>query len=300
MKGMIFNIQRFCVQDGPGIRTTVFFKGCPLRCAWCHNPESHRRQAEILYSPEKCVMCGGCAAVCPKELHRVDAGGHAYDRGACDGCGACAAVCPAGALELCGREAEADEVLSGVMRDLDFYRASGGGLTLSGGEPMAQPAFALALARGARAADVGVCLETCGCCAREDLAHMLPYVELFLFDFKLADGAAHRRWTGADNALILQNLAFLGESGARIILRCPIIPGVNFTTAHFEAVARLAASNRGVCQIDLEPYHPLGVEKARRLGRAAGFEEETFLERAQLENDARRLREAAGVPVSIL
>ena len=300
MRGMIFNIQRFCVQDGPGIRTTVFFKGCPLRCAWCHNPESHRQSAEILFNEEKCALCGACAAMCPKGLHRVDEDGHAFDRADCDGCGRCAGACPAGALELCGRWIGVDEALSLALRDAEFYSASGGGLTLSGGEPMAQPGFALALAKSAHEAGVHVCLETCGFCAQEDLERMLPCVDLFLFDFKLADAGAHRRWTGAGNAQILNNLAFLGEQGAQIVLRCPIIPGVNLEAAHFEAVARAAAANRGVLQIDLEPYHPLGIDKAQRLGRRPGFCDTAFLDREALEPHAQRLRALTGLPATII
>ena len=191
MKGRIFNIQRFCVHDGPGIRTTVFFKGCPLSCAWCHNPESQRARAEIFFSPEKCIGCGACVTACPKHLHAFSDTRHVYERAECDACGACAGVCPAGALEKCGREAEAGEILAQALRGADFYRSSGGGITLSGGEPMAQSEFALELARGAKAAGLHVCLETCGACPRAELERILPYVDLFLYDFKLADGEAH-------------------------------------------------------------------------------------------------------------
>ncbi len=213
-------------------------------------------------------MCGACAKACPKALHAVSAAGHIYERAACSACGACAAACPAGALELSGYETETGEVLAQVLRDAEFYRASGGGLTLSGGEPMAQPEFALELVQGARRAGLHVCVETCGCCARDALKLMLPYVDLFLYDFKLADGEAHRLFTGSDNALILDNLSFLSEAGAALILRCPIIPGVNFSDEHFEAVRRAAEMYPGIRGIDLEPYHDLGVEKALRLGRA--------------------------------
>ena len=267
MKGTVFSVQRFCVQDGPGIRTTVFLKGCPLRCAWCHNPESQKARAEILYSPQSCILCGACQKACPKGLHSFSAGEHTFDRASCDGCARCAAACPSGALERCGEEREVGEIIALALRDAEFYKTSGGGFTLSGGEPMAQPDFALALAREARNAHLSVCLETCGFCPREELARILPYVDLFLYDFKLADAEAHKKFTGRDNALILENLSFLGSSGARVVLRCPIIPGVNFTKAHFEAIAEIARTCPGLLSIDLMPYHPLGVDKEKRLGR---------------------------------
>ncbi len=299
MKGRIFNIQRFCVHDGPGIRTTVFFKGCPLSCAWCHNPESQRARAEIFFSPEKCIGCGACVTACPKHLHAFSDTRHVYERAECDACGACAGVCPAGALEKCGREAEAGEILAQALRDADFYRSSGGGITLSGGEPMAQSKFALELARGAKAAGLHVCLETCGACPRAELERILPYVDLFLYDFKLADGEAHRCYTGSDNALILENLAFLSRAGANMILRCPIIPGVNFTDEHFEAIARTVRENPGILKVDLEPYHPLGIDKARRLGRAAPYDKQDPPEKGRLREYAKRLEQATGIPVSL-
>ena len=300
MKGRVFNVQRFCLQDGPGIRTTVFMKGCPLRCAWCHNPESQSRQAEILYDASKCLACGACAAACPRGLHIVEDERHEYLRTGCDGCGACASACPAEALELCGREADSGDVLDTVTRDVDFYAASGGGMTLSGGEPMAQPEFALALARGAKDMGIHVCLETCGYCSREDFQKIMPHVDLFLFDFKLADGEAHRRYTGADNALILENLNYLNDAGAGIILRCPVIPGVNLTDAHFDAIAEAAKRHPRILGIDLEPYHPLGIEKARRLGRAAAYGETAFLPGDSLRDRARRLEAGCGVPVNVI
>lgn len=299
MKGVIFDIQRFCLQDGPGIRTTVFLKGCPLRCAWCHNPESQEARPQILYSERDCLRCGACAAACPRKLHLPENGRHAFDPSSCAGCGACAAACPAGALEICGRETDDGEVLAAAMRDADFYRESGGGITLSGGEPMAQSAFALAIARGAREAGSNVCLETCGFCGREELRRMLPYVDRFLYDFKLADSAAHRRMTGAGNARILDNLRFLGGAGADIVLRCPVIPGVNDTDGHFEDILRTALSVPGIRGIDILPYHPLGVEKARRLGRRDAVSMGDPPCREWLEEKARQLRKGAGVPVCV-
>ena len=298
MKGTIFNIQRFCVHDGPGIRTTVFFKGCPLHCAWCHNPESHRRQPEILYSAKDCIRCGACVAVCPERLHIVSSEEHRFDRSACMACGSCAAAWPAGALELCGKEVEAETILSQVLRDAEFYRASGGGLTLSGGEPLAQGAFALELACMAKQADLHVCVETCGYCSEDDLRRMLPYVDLFLYDFKTEDSSTHRHYTGADNLRINENLAFLNRSGASIILRCPIVPGVNLTDEHFGAIARITRKYAAIRQVDIEPYHPLGTDKLMRLDRAAAYHDEMPLRSQQIDPYLQELRSNVSIPVA--
>ena len=298
MEGMLLNIQRFCVHDGPGIRTTVFFKGCPLRCAWCHNPESHRRQPEILFSAKDCIRCGACAAACPQKLHAVDREEHFFDRSSCIACGECAAACPAGALELCGKWVGAEEVLSQVLRDGEFYRASGGGLTLSGGEPMAQSGFALELARTAKRAGLHVSIETCGYCAQEEFERILPYADLFLYDFKIEDSETHKLYTGKDNLLIKENLGFLSRAGAAVILRCPIIPGVNCTEEHFAAIAQAVKSHAGILQVDLEPYHPLGIDKLKRLDRPIPFDEKSPLSPKQIAPYQQKLQNSISVPVT--
>ena len=285
MDGVIFNIQRFCVQDGPGIRTTVFLKGCPLRCAWCHNPESHRKAPEMLFDAEKCILCGACAAACGR--HVIADGKHLFDREGCVGCGRCAQSCFTDALERCGRVASVQEVLDVVARDRDFYR-DGGGMTLSGGEPMLQPEFALALVRGAKDRGLHVCMETCGECAAEALRAVAEYVDLFLYDVKVLDEDLHRRYTGVSNRRILENLAMLDRMGKATVLRCPILPGINLDDAHFEAVAALAERMEHVQEIQFEPYHPLGVQKSMRLGREAAYAEREFLSRAEVEKFAAR------------
>ncbi|MBQ8611768.1 MAG: glycyl-radical enzyme activating protein [Oscillospiraceae bacterium] len=297
--GTIFNIQRFCTQDGPGIRTTVFVKGCPLRCAWCHNPESHRIAPEVMFSPEKCIGCGDCAAMCEKGLHSMTGGMHGFDRRGCGGCGKCAEACCTGALELCGYAAAPQEVLATVLRDREFYKNTGGGMTLSGGEPLAQPAFTLALLKAAKAEGLHICMETCGYGDPAVVKEAAQYTDLFLFDCKLTDAALHKQYTGVDNTLILQNLAMLNELGAHIVLRCPILPDVNLNDAHFDGIAVLAERYGCIEQIDLEPYHPLGISKSERLGRAAAYDRTSLLERSELEPFAQKLREQLSVPVNI-
>lgn len=271
MTGTVFNIQRFCVNDGPGIRTTVFLKGCPLSCAWCHNPESKSPRPELFYDADQCVSCGRCVSLCPQKAHLMENGRHQLRRESCVRCMACAEThCPA--LAAAGETRRAEDVMAEVLRDRPFYQASGGGMTLSGGEPFFQEAFALKLLRLAREAQVHTCVETCGFAPLSLLEQAARWVDLFLYDIKLTDPALHRQWTGVSNDRILENLRALDKMGAKTVLRCPVIPGVNDTPAHFQGVAKIANSLMHLQEIHLEPYHPLGVSKARRLGRESLLE----------------------------
>lgn len=269
---MVFDIQKFSIHDGPGIRTTVFLKGCPLRCMWCHNPESQSARPELFFNPEKCCACGACVGVCPQKAHDIAPDGtHALDRSRCTACGKCAEVCPASALELCGKMMTVSDVLAEVCKDRAFYENSGGGLTLSGGEPMMSFAFSLALCEKAKQLHLHNAMETCGCAPTEHYGEMLSRVDLFLFDVKSLDAEKHLRFTGAPLAPILKNLRFLDDSGAAISLRCPLIPGVNDSPEELAEIAALANTLHHVRSIDLEPYHPLGEAKTVRLGRVPAY-----------------------------
>lgn len=296
MTGAVFNIQRFCVQDGPGVRTAVFLKGCHLKCAWCHNPESHKMHPEIMYDPAKCIYCGACAAVCMS--HELMDGVHSFARADCNGCGRCADVCYAGAIELCGKEMTAEEVMETVVRDRDFY-GNDGGMTISGGEPLMQAHFTLELAKLARESGISVCIETSGDGDSEVFMEIARHADLFLYDIKLLDGEMHKKYTGIYNARILKNLRMLDEMGARTILRCPIIPDINLNEEHFSGIARLAESLKNVIEVQFEPYHPLGVSKSRRLGRESAYRNPEFLPREKVEALAKKVQPTTRVKLTV-
>ncbi len=238
MKGRIFNIERFATKDGPGIRTVVFLKGCPLSCAWCHNPESQSNETKIPCNNKKNITLK--------------------------------------APDFYEKEIEADEVLEKVLRDKDFYDESGGGITLSGGEPLMQYDFSLEILKKAKENGIHTAIETSGYSCR-DLAEISEYVDLWLYDVKLFDDNSHKKYIGASNEIIQKNLSYLNRKGAKIILRCPIIPDINLTKEHFENIAKLSERMKNVISINVELYHPLGIDKAKRLGKALKYENDKFL-----------------------
>lgn len=276
MQGIVFDIHKFAIHDGPGIRTTVFLKGCPLRCIWCHNPESQERAPEIFFIPEKCIGCGWCFSVCPNHCHVARETAHEFHRENCIRCGRCTERCYAEALELVGSAMTPEGVMEEVLKDRIFYETSQGGMTISGGEPMMQFDFTLDLARRAKAAGIHICLDTCGEAPYEQYETIRPFVDLFLYDVKATDPEIHRRLTGVSNERIRENLRRLDRSGAKTILRCPLVPGVNDDDAHLLGIAALADSLENVQEITLHPYHPLGIDKCARLGKQPRLDDKNF------------------------
>jgi len=263
MDGCVLSIERCSLHDGPGLRTTVFLKGCPLSCLWCHNPESKSFKPELYYFAEKCNLCGLCGTIC--EHHCVNEE-HLINRKNCNACGKCVAACPQSAFEIKGTIMQVPDVMAEVLKDVRYYKSSGGGMTVSGGEPLAQFNFTLELLRLAKQNGIHTCIETSGHAPTERMLALLPYVDLFLFDFKEIDDNNHKKFTGVSNRLIMDNLRAIDAAGAKTILRCPIIPTCNDRDEHFSAVAELACSLQNITEINIMPYHPMGASKAVRAG----------------------------------
>jgi glycyl-radical enzyme activating protein len=300
VSGRIFAIQRFSIHDGPGIRTTVFMKGCPLRCLWCHNPEGIAPQSLLSFVRKKCIRCGYCLQACVQGAHSIVDDEHVLNREKCIVCGTCSRECYSGALEVVGREASVGEVMATVVLDHPFYETSGGGMTLSGGEPTFQIDFCEALLRAAKGKGLKTCVETCGFASFERFERLLPLVDLFLFDLKETNSDLHRQYTGVDNNIILDNLRRLHDSETHVLLRCPIVPGLNDRADHFDALAQIATGLHRLEGVEIMPYHILGADKRERLGLDPGVFHHVP-GKATVEEWSRRLAEAGvrviGFPV---
>lgn len=263
----ITNIQKFSIHDGDGIRTTVFFKGCPLKCEWCHNPETQKFEKEMQVDREKCTGCGACAAVCPNGAIHMEEGRPKLDAEACVFCGKCTRFCPTGAREVIGQEYTVKELVKELMKDQMFYEESGGGVTLSGGEVMSMDMdYLLAVAKELKRQDVTLTIDTCGFVPYEKFQELLPYVNTFLYDVKVMDPELHKKYMGTDNALILENLVRLAKDGARIYIRIPTVKEVNGNEENMkETIAFLQEHDIHPAQINLLPYHDTGSGKYRKL-----------------------------------
>ncbi len=262
--GCVFNIQKYSLHDGPGIRTTVFLKGCPLDCWWCHNPESRRLGREIMSWPSRCMGCGSCADVCPTGAITMVEGVAIIDREKCNLCGKCAEVCGAGAKEVVGEELTVAQVMAEVMKDSVFYEQSGGGVTFSGGEPLMQPEFLEQLLLKCKEEELHTALDTCGFAPWSVFERIIPLTDLFLYDVKMMDDEKHRQYTGASNRLILDNLRKLAATEGEIWARIPIIPGINDDHQNLVQTGEFLAEI-GLRDVNILPYHSMGEDKYRRL-----------------------------------
>ncbi len=265
-KAKIFDIQKFCIHDGPGIRTTIFFKGCPLQCLWCHNPESQQAASEILYSQHKCTHCGECAKNCRQQAIQITAASVVTNAAACLCCETCVDYCPGNARELTGSEYTVAELLVEIEKDRIFYDQSNGGVTLSGGEALCQIDFVEELVKTCKARGISVAVDTCGFVPFESFAKIIDYVDLFLYDIKLINPELHQQFTGCDNRLILENLLKLSQSGAKLNLRLPLIEGINTSHANIMDISNFMKKLNNTI-VNLLPYHDIGSAKYQRLGR---------------------------------
>ena len=295
VKGLVSNLQRFSLHDGPGIRTTVFLKGCPLACAWCSNPETQAGVPELLFPEKGCIHCGSCAAACPEGALHVTRHRVIWIRERCTLCRRCLSVCPSRLPSLCGEEMTAAQVLAAVERDRPFYEASAegaslpGGITLSGGEPLLQPQFALALLRESKRRAISTCIETTLCCPYPVIAEAAGLLDWIYCDLKHIDGEKHRRYTGADNRQILENMERLLRIRPDLRIRVPVIPGFNDSPADIDAICS-QLRQWGIGEVQLMRYHSLGLPKYRSLGRTCSFESVPPLRDEAFESICNRYR----------
>ena len=294
--GFILDIKRYAIHDGPGIRTTVFLKGCPLSCQWCHNPESQRERPEILYYEERCTLCGACASVCKHGAIGVVDDHLTLDQSLCVGCGDCVRACPNDARKLAGRVMSVDQVVLEIVKDTLFYEESGGGVTLSGGEPLMQAEFTRDIAARCHELDIHSALDTSGYAPEEALIKVAGVIDLFLYDVKTLDDATHLAHTGVSNRSILRNLRMLDDMRKRIWIRFPLVPGVNDDEHSLSDLIDLICSLRAVESLQVLPYHRAGAGKYQRLGREYAFLE---TEEPSGEDAAAYLAKGTGLPMWI-
>ncbi len=298
LEGVIFNIMKYSIHDGPGIRTTVFFKGCPLSCSWCHNPEGRKTSLQVVRFPNKCIGCGKCVRVCPTNAIYMEKGEIKFDINKCNQCGECTKLCYAAAMEIVGKAVTVNEVMKEIEKDYVFYEESGGGVTFSGGEPFAQPEFLKELLKSCKNKGIHTAVDTCGYVKEDILLDNAPLIDLFLYDIKIMDDKEHIKYTGVSNKIILENLKALTELDKRIFIRIPIIPGISDSDKNIDEISKFLLPLRNIEQINILPYHNIATEKYKRLGKEYSLEAVEIPSDEKMANIQRKL-ESQGFKVKI-
>lgn len=302
-KARIFNIQKYNMYDGPGVRTLVFFQGCPLRCKWCANPEGLEKKYKIMFKNDNCINCGKCVEVCETSVHTMDGNIHCVDNNkSCIGCGKCISICPKSALNLVGKDMKISELLDIIEEDRIFYETSGGGVTLGGGEVLMQPEAAISLLMACKDVGINTAIETCGYTTSQVILKAAEFVDLFLFDIKHIDSDKHLHWTGVRNEQILENLDQLLKNRYNVQIRMPLLKGVNDDPEDLEKLMELFEKYRGFKNfkgIDLLPYHKMGINKYKQLGKEYSLKNEVVLNDEDL-NRIESLVKKYDLPVKVI
>jgi pyruvate formate lyase activating enzyme len=298
-KRMVIDITRMTIHNGPGIRTLILFKGCPLRCVWCSTPESQKESAELAFYPDKCILCRDCIPVCPENAINTGNTWVFINRDSCNNCGKCAVVCYTEALRLLGKEYTVEELLDVAKRDMVAYKHSGGGVTISGGEPFQRPDFLLELLQELKKNKISAGVDTCGFTSRKNIEVVLPYIDFFLWDVKHMDDSTHMELTGVSNRLILDNLTFISDRGIPVYLRIPVIPGYNDSEENLLALCDFAKDLPSLIEVDLLPLHHLGKARYLALGREY-LVEGIPLVRDETLNEIKRMIESSGLKCNII
>jgi len=297
-KGIIFDIKKYAIHDGPGIRTTVFFKGCPLNCWWCHNPEGQNPKPELVYRKSRCIGCGECVEPCSQQAISLKTKLIALNRKNCILCGKCTQACPSEALSFAGKQTNVEEVMEEIEKDRTFYDESGGGVTFSGGEPFQQPSFLNELLTECKNRDIHTTVNTCGHTKYETINKMQDKIDLFLYDIKIMNPEKHAKYTGASNTQILNNLKNLANNGGTIMINFPIIPTINDDNKNIEDTAKLISSLPNIERVNILPYHRAGIEKYRNLGKPYKLNKIQPPSNQKIQSIKKKI-EAAGLKVEI-